>query len=275
MGFAIVSTDAFPSNCPVYSEQVANANLRFGVRAANTDTLIDVSDNDYVIANTGATFATAGLVGGNAAYVEAVAPTFNDNAFCSYFVAKVDLNGHASYDCWLGGNFVDSNTGGYGIRILSETDPNNVGKLRIVARGNLAYKNQGASTYGTEFGVLELLNNLDTLPSTTGWLVLALRFNLASRAYTLRNVISGSQFADLTNDAKWVSREKAAAVRNGNLAGVGQWRLLRNKGASTSANTVTIGEHLYWNKTLSDAELSEQLGYSRAFMLNARGVTLP
>lgn len=151
----------------------------------------------------------------------------------------------------------------------------NVSKLRIVARGNLSYKNQGASTYGTEFAVLELQNNLDTLPSTTGWIVLALRFNLASRAYTLRNVISGSQFTDLTTDAKWVAREKAAAVRNGNLAGVGQWRLLRNKGASTSANTVTVGEHLYWNKTLSDAELSEQLTYSRAFMLNARGVTLP
>ena len=184
MGFAIVSTDAFPSNCPVFGEQVALANLRFGVRAANLDTLIDVSDNDYVIANTGATFATAGLVGGNAAYVEAVAPTFNDDAFCSYFVAKVDLNGHASYDCWLGGNFVDSNTGGVGVRILSESDPNNVGKLRIVARGNLAYKNQGASTYGTEFAVLELLNNLDTLPSTTGWFVLALSMTRWPRGAT-------------------------------------------------------------------------------------------
>lgn len=277
MGFAIVSTDTFPSNCPVFSEQVANTNLRFGVRAANADTLIDVSDNDYVIANTGATFVTAGLVGGGAAFVETATPTptFNDDTFTIYFVGRADLNGHTAYDCWFGGNFIDSNTGGVGVRILSENDPNNVGKLRIVARGNLTFKNQGASTYGTEFAILELANNLDTLPSSTGWIVLALRFELSTRTYTLRNVITGTQFADLTTDAKWVSREKAAAVRNGVLASVGQWRLLRTKGATATVNAVTLGEHLYWNKALTNAELTEQLGYSRAFMLNARGVTLP
>lgn len=277
MGFAILSADTFPSNCPVFSETAASTNLKFGLRAANADTLIDLSDNDYAITNTGATYVTAGVVGGNAAFVETVSPTptFNDDAFTMYFVAKVDLNGHTSYDCWFGGNFVDSNTGGVGIRILSENDPNNSGKLRIVARGNMTYKNQGASTYGTEFAILELQNNLDTLPSSTGWLVLSLRFELSTRLYSIRNVITGVAVADLTTDAKWVSREKAAAVRNGVLGSVGQWRLLRNKGASTTPNNVTIGEHLYWNKALSVPEITEQLAYSRAFMLNARGVTLP
>lgn len=274
MGFAIVSEAQFPSNCPAFGNIVADDVLRFALRANDQDNFLDLSDNDWPLTNSGAAYNAAGMSGNGTSFIE-VAATLNENSFTMYSVAKVDMNTAGAYDTTICGNFSSSANGGVSIRILSGSDPNNAGRVRITARASLTHRVVSSGSYGTSFAEVVLQDNLVSLPSTTGWFAVALRFDLATRLFSIRNLIGQTEAAMLTNDANWVDRDHSAAVRNGVPATVDTYRVLRGKSSTVVANNVLVGESFYHGKALSLTELGEQLAFSRSFMLNARGVTLP
>lgn len=276
-GFAIVSNNAFPTDSPAFGEIVAGDALEHAARISSANNNIDLSDNEYSHTNVSdISYSSAGVTNGAGnAYIQTNFDNKADNSFTIYCTAKADLNGQSSYSTWLCGNFVGTAAGGLGIYIRSETDPNNAGKLRVIARASITRKRVSDGVFGSSFADLILLDNLTVLPSSLEWLVLAMEFDLSTRVQRMRNVITGASVTVGQTDSDWVVYDFSGANRNSVPSNVPNHRLLFAASTLDNTNTMTLGEHFYWSRLLTPSELAEQLSYSRAFMSANRGVNLP
>lgn len=278
-GFAILANTTFSgAGLPAFGEIAVPQNLLYGSRVNSLDNNIDLSDNEYAHTNVlDVGYSTAGVNNGTGdAYIQTSFDSKALNSFTMYATFKVDLNAQTSYNLWPFGNFGGTAVGGIGLYIRSESDPNNAGKLRVIARASITRKRVSDGVFSQVFADLVLQENLTTLPATLGWLVLSIGFDLTTRVWRVRNVITGAVVSIGTTDTDWVLQNFNGADRNADPASVPNHRLM-HAGHETLDNNcqITLAEHFVWNRLLTDNEFAEQLGYSRNFMLNARGVTLP
>lgn len=278
-GFAIVSNASFPADCPVFGDVVAPANLRHAARINSINNNHDVSGNDIVQSNVGdVTYTSEGVSNGTGnAYIQTLLDNKAANSFTSYATFKLALNGETAYNTWINGNFVDAvTTGGWGIYVKSETDPANAGKLRIIARASMPRRRASDGVFSFASMDIVLIDNLTSLPTTTAWYVLAMGFDLATRTFRVRNVITGAVVARATTDAEWVTQSYDGAIRNAVPSSVPNYRLMAAASPTLdNLNSIVLAENFYWDRVLTDAEFAAQLAFSRGFMSTLRGVTLP
>ena len=279
MGLAILSNGTFPSDCPSFGEIVGADALQHAARISSANNNIDLSDNEYLHTNIGTvTYTSEGVSNGTGnGYIQTPIDNKAANSFTTYATFKLALNGETTYNTWVSGSYVDAITkGGWGLYIKSEADPANAGKFRIIARASMPRRRASDGAFGYASMDIVLIDNLTSLPATTSWFVLAMGFDLATRTFRVRNVITGTVVSRATTDAEWVLQSYDGAIRNAEPSSVPNYRLMSAANSSLdNLNTIVLGEAFYWDRLLTDAEFTEQLAYSRSFMLNARGVTLP
>lgn len=277
-GFSIVSTGAFPAGSPSFGNLAANSAIRHAARINSADNNFDVSGLRVTHTNIGTvTYTSEGVSNGTGnGYIQTSLDNKAANSFTTYATFKLALNGETAYNTWVSGNYVDAvTTGGWGMYIKSESDPDNVGKFRIIARASMSRRRASDGVFSFASMDIVLVNNLVSLPATTAWYVLAMGFDLATRTFRVRNVITGAVVARATTDAEWVTQSYDGAIRNAAPSSIPNYRIMQAASSLDNLNTIVLGEAFYWNRLLTDAEFAQQLAFSRAFMLNARGVTLP
>lgn len=277
-GFAIVSNANFPNDCPIYGDVVAPSNLRYAARINSINNNFDVSGNDIAQSNVGdVTYTSEGVSNGTGnAYIQTLLDTKAANSFTMYATFKMSLNGETSYNAWVAGCFVDAvTTGGWGMYIRSEADPVNGGRFRIIVRASMPRRRASDGVFSFASVDLVLIDNLVSLPLTTPWFVLAMGFDLATRTFRVRNVLTGAVLARATTDAEWVAQSYDGAIRNAVPNSVPNHRLMTAASSLDNANSIVLGEQFYWDRLLTDAEFSAQLTFSRNFMSTLRGVNLP
>ena len=277
-GIAILATTPFTNTgLPAFGEIVAPSALLYASRINSADNNVDLSDNEYSHTNVSDVgYSSAGLINGTGnGYIQTAFDSKALNSFTMQATFKADLNGQSSYSSWAFGNFGTTATGGLGLYIRGENDPNNAGKVRVVLRASIFRKRVSDGVFSSVFADMVLTDNLSTYPSTLGWLCFSIEFDLATRVWRIRNLLNGQVSALATDDANWVLQNLNGADRNGDPALVPNHRLMYANSSLDNLNLITLGEHLVWNRLLTTAEIAEQLAYTRNFMLNARGVTLP
>lgn len=277
-GIAILATTPFANTgLPAFGEIAAPSALIYGSRVNSADNNIDLSDNEYAHTNVlDVGYASTGVNNGTGdGYIQTGFDSKALNSFTMMATFKIDLNGQSAYSSWAFGNFGTTSTGGLGLYIRGESDPNNAGKVRVTMRASIFRKRVSDGVFSSVFADLVLIDNLSTYPSTLGWLCFSIEFDLATRVWRIRNLLNGQVSALATDDANWVLQNLNGADRNGDPASVPNQRLMYANSSLDNLNLITLGEHLVWNRLLTTEEIAEQLAYSRNFMLNARGVTLP
>ena len=270
MGLAILSDTNFIGDLPVYGDIVAVNDLKVGVRASGLDNFIDLSNLDHTLTNVGCTLSPMLQ---RATHVGAVTTNYQatSNAFTMYSVVRHSIDAGKAYKHDVGSNFVDSSTGGCGVRVYQGSIGG--GLFRITARAMLARKVISTGLLSSFYIDLILLDNLASVPSQLPWYVLALQFDPVAKIYRLSELTMGLSTTFDPSNVLWSQSSLIYADRN--APGFDPTYRLLVDGISTYSGQTLLPEHFCWNRALTNAELTEQLAYSRSFMLNARGVTLP
>lgn len=271
MSVAIQSASTFGSGI-AFGNIVASENMQFGLRANSANNLVDLSNNERAIVNT-AGYGTAGIVGNGqtGAYVDNL---FNDNEYTLYVTAKVDLLNLNTGSHYLTGNF-QGITSGFGISLRADASATYTDKRQLILKSHQSYRQADGVSYSSSDIDIQLADNLDNTAISSGWLVVAVRFNLATKKYELKLLITGASAARSTADTYWTSDGIAAVNRNQDVAAIQKYWVGRATNISVAENTTTVPECFYFNRELTDTELAQQLAYTRAFMQDARGVVLP
>lgn len=275
-GVAVVTNAVFPDTCINFGDIVAQDNLVYGLRASNIDNLIDLSNGaDANIQNGTLGFASDGVNNGDGtAYIQTAVDNKAADEFTMLVTCKLSLNSQSSINAWVGGNYVDSSTGGFGLYFRGESDPNNAGKFRVIARGSMTRRRLSDNVYGAALVDAIIVDNLSAY-TDLGWMVFAYRFKVSDRQMAVKNMLTGVEVIHATTDVNWINYNMSGAGRNGTPSSVPSMRIMSSASSLITPNVLTMPEFLYWDKALTDAELAEQLNYTRAFMQNVRGVTLP
>ena len=270
MGLAILSDTNFIGDLPVYGDIVAVNDLKVGVRASGLDNFIDLSNLDHTLTNVGCTLSPMLQ---RATHVGAVTTNYQatSDAFTVYSVVRHSVDAGRVHQHDVGSNFINSSTGGRGLRVFQESIAG--GLFRITARALLTRKVISTGLLSSFYLNLTLLDNLASIPAQLPWYVLAVQFDPVAKIYRLSELTTGASSTLDPSNVLWTQSLTNYADRN--APGFDPTYRLLVDGISTYSGQTLLPEHFCWDRALTNAELTEQLAYSRSFMLNARGVTLP
>lgn len=263
MALVIVDKSAqFSNDLPVFGQIVSESSLKLGCRISSPLNAIDLSNNDFIFTKVGAqTYTKQGAVFDNDHYIE-THQIIGDSSFTSISCFKVDAVDRV-LGIGIAGNF-ETSYGGSGLYVHRDTFEN---KVRVKLRVTGFRREISTGNIFTAYPEIELHNSTSEL-QTTGWIYAVVTHDAINGTIILRIMnreLSTNMSIDLSQfDISYPARHPAWAPKSYKIG-----RIVTN---TSNVNKVTIAEHFYHDRVLSDTEIYEQYQKSKVFLQNARGI---